>query len=154
MAVGPGGTTPANNSSLLFTNGEIVRIQAVPNYDERVPVTNYFVHWLAKANAVIATNTAEHTTLQITGDALVFAYFATNKNSFVVDFVTEGNGSLVDTNENASAGPRPPHPGRRRRPGLLPRPGGAGRRLRLRRPGAATGPPPPTPSSSPTSRWT
>jgi uncharacterized repeat protein (TIGR02543 family) len=39
--------------------------------------------------------------VQLTGDALVVAYFATNKDSYLVNFVTEGNGGL-GTNSLAS----------------------------------------------------
>ena len=103
VSVGTGGTTPAGNN-LLYTNGQILDLQAIPTQDPQFG-TNYFVHWLAKANAVIADNSAEQTTARLTGDALIVAYFAANKNSFVVDFVTEGNGSLADTNFMDLTGP-------------------------------------------------
>ncbi len=103
VTVGNGGTTPSGNN-LLYTNGQIIDLQAIPIQDPQFG-TNYFVHWLAKANAVIADNSAEQTTARLTGDALIVAYFAANKNSFVVDFVTEGNGSLADTNFMDLTGP-------------------------------------------------
>ena len=103
VAVGTGGTTPSGNN-LLFTNGQVIDLHAIPTQDPQFG-TNYFVHWLAKANAIIADNSAEQTTARLTGDALIVAYFATNKNSFVVDFVTEGNGSLADTNFMDLTGP-------------------------------------------------
>ena len=103
VVVGNGGTTPSGNN-LIFTNGQTLDLRAIPIQDPQFG-TNYFVHWLAKANAVIADNSAEQTTVQLTGDALIVAYFATNKNSFVVNFVTEGNGSLADTNFMDLTGP-------------------------------------------------
>jgi len=94
VSVGQGGTTPIGNGSVFATNGQVLTIQGVPM--QQSP-TNYFVRWVGSANAVIADRFAEETTVQLTGDALVVAYFATNKDSYLVDFVTEGNGGLAYT---------------------------------------------------------
>ena len=95
VAVGPGGTAPINNMSLLFTNGQTLKIQGIPTPPmyEGNP-TNYFVRWVGSANAIVANNTEAETTVRLTGDALLVAYFATNQNSYLVNFVTEGNGGL------------------------------------------------------------
>jgi hypothetical protein len=97
MAVGPGNIIPSCDGYLLFTNGQTLDVQGLPGTMEPW-ITNYFVRWVADANAIIATNTAAETTVQLTGDALLIGYFATNKNSYLVNFVTEGNGSLNGTN--------------------------------------------------------
>ena len=96
--VGWGSASPIDNGSLLATNGQVLTIRAFEMQDPETLVTNYFVRWVADANANIADPYAEETTVRLTGDALVVAYFATNKNSYLVSFITEGNGSLEGTN--------------------------------------------------------
>ena len=98
MAVGPGGTAPMNERSLFLTNGEPLSIQAIPTPPFDHPVTNYFVRWVASANASIANPAAQKTTVTATGDALVTAYFSGNQSNYLVTFVTEGNGSIEGTN--------------------------------------------------------
>ena len=98
---GPGGTTPMNNVSLLFTNGQILEIQAIPlpPDPQMMPVTtNHFVRWLGDAHAIIANPAAANTTVQLTGDSLLIAQFSVNKDSYTVNFVAEGNGSFEGTN--------------------------------------------------------
>ncbi len=96
VSVGQGGTIPIGNGSVFATNGQVLTIQGVPAPPWNSP-TNYFVRWVGSANTVIADRFAEETTVQLTGDALVVAYFATNKDSYLVDFVTECNGRLAYT---------------------------------------------------------
>ena len=96
VTVGSGTIIPVSNGSLTATNGDVIRIDAIGLLDPETFATNYFVRWVGSANAVIADRSAAATTVQLTGDALVVAYFATNKNSYLVDFVTEGNGSFSD----------------------------------------------------------
>jgi len=50
--------------------------------------------WRGSANANIANPSAELTTVQLTGDALVAAYFSANRSNYLVISATEGNGSL------------------------------------------------------------
>ena len=96
--VGSGTLIPVSNGSLTATNGEVISIDAVGMLDPEMFATNYFVRWVGDANVLIADPSAAETTVQLTGDALVVAYFATNKNSYLVSFITEGNGSLNGTN--------------------------------------------------------
>jgi hypothetical protein len=84
--------------SLFLTNGETLSIQAIPTPPFDHPVTNYFVRWVGSASASIASPAAEQTTVTLTGDALVTAYFSASKSNYLVTFVTEGNGSLDGTN--------------------------------------------------------
>ena len=98
VPVGPGGTSPMNNRSLFLTNGQTLSIQAIPTPPILHPITNYFVRWVGSANASIANPSAEETTVTVTGDALVTAYFSANQSNYLVTFVTEGNGSLDGTN--------------------------------------------------------
>ena len=96
VTVGSGTIIPVSNGSLTATNGDVISIDAIGTLDPETFATNYFVRWVGSANAVIADRFAAATTVQLTGDALVVAYFATNKNSYLVDFVTEGNGRFSD----------------------------------------------------------
>ena len=64
--------------------GQILSIQGIPKPPWTSP-TNYFVRWVGSANAITADRFAEATTVQLTGDALVVACFATNKNSYLAD---------------------------------------------------------------------
>jgi len=100
MSDGPGNTTPAG-TRLLFTNGQVIEIQGIPLPPDirMIPVTtNHFVRWLADAHALIANPAAAQTTVQLTGDSLLIAQFAVDKDSYTVNFITEGNGSLESTN--------------------------------------------------------
>ena len=97
-SVGSGGTAPANDVTLLYTNGQVVNILAIPTVPLTEGVTNYFVRWVGSDNAAIADLFAKETTVRVTGDALIMAYFATNQNTYLVSFVTEGNGGLYGTN--------------------------------------------------------
>jgi uncharacterized repeat protein (TIGR02543 family) len=93
-SVGPGGTAPMADRSLFFTNGQTVSILAIPTPPGQYDITNYFVRWRGSASANIANPSAELTTVQLTGDALVAAYFSANRSNYLVIFATEGNGSL------------------------------------------------------------
>jgi hypothetical protein len=93
MSVGLGTTAPVNNGSLFATNGQVLSLQAVGLSNSLV--VNHFIRWVADANAEVADPFADQTTVQLHGDALVTAYFTTNRHEFNVRFVAEGNGSLT-----------------------------------------------------------
>jgi hypothetical protein len=100
MSDGPGNSTPGG-TSLFFTNGQILEIQAIPFPPDPklIPVTtNHFVRWLGDAHAIIANPAAAHTTVQLTGDSLLIAQFSVDKDSYTVNFVAEGNGSFEGAN--------------------------------------------------------
>ena len=104
---GPGNATPQGNA-LIFTNGQTLGIQAIPLPPDihLMPVTsNHFVRWLGDTHAIIANPAAAQTTVQLTGDSLLTAQFAVDKAEYPVHFVTEGNGSLVQSNSISSGGP-------------------------------------------------
>ena len=107
MSDGPGNTTPGG-TSLIFTNGQTIGIEAIPQApDPRMtPVrTNHFVRWLGDAQAIVANPAAAQTTVQLTGDSLLTAQFAPDKAQYTVCFVTEGNGSLAQSNSISAGGP-------------------------------------------------
>jgi hypothetical protein len=97
-AVGPGATVPMSNRGLFLTNGETLSIEAIPTPPILYPTTNYFVRWVGSANASIADPSVEQTSVTVTGDALVTAYFSASQSNYLVTFATEGNGSLDGTN--------------------------------------------------------
>jgi hypothetical protein len=98
VTVGYGTLVPVCNGSMTATNGEVLSIDGVGMQDPVTFATNYFVRWVGDANAIIADPSVQATTVRLTGDALVIGYFATNKNSYLVNFITEGNGSIEGTN--------------------------------------------------------
>ena len=101
--VGCGSTIPISNGSVLATNGQVLILHGVGGDDPDTRRTNYFVRWVGDPNAIIADTSADETIVRLTGDALVVGYFSTNKNSYLVSFITEGNGSLA-TNSLAAHG--------------------------------------------------
>ena len=106
MSDGPGNTTPGG-TSLIFTNGQTIGIEAIPQAPNPhlTPVrTNHFVRWLGDDQAIVANPAAAQTTVQLTGDSLLTAQFAEDKTEYTVCFVTEGNGSLAQSNSISSGG--------------------------------------------------
>ena len=102
LSVGNGDTTPINSVNVPLLKGQVLPIvgKGFVQSGGAGPTTNHFVRWSTSGEVQMGSDPLAATnTVIVQGDGLVMAFFAEDKESYDVTFITEGNGSLNGTNE-------------------------------------------------------